>query len=312
MTEALKYSQDFNMNKITTVQIGHTSTNSMPRPQPVAAAAAKKGQAKRFRANPKGSYLETDTTLSANESESEIQERKTKKASANILSLQVKHLQSRLSHKEKIIENLVDRLDIIESRLKAVETNNTSSPAPFSQALTYSDAASKSIPTRTEAQIAHALRIDAHYSYNRANNILLMGVKSPEATLSDKDKLKAVNKAVRDILRALEIDPPENQLIGIYRFNAKPGSPYPPIIRVMLKSSSCAQHALSNSKYLKDFHGNDNMRVYVNPDLTPLQLAAEKELINQRNELNKKLPEGSPHYYAIRFGEIKKLRKRTG
>lgn len=298
MTEAPKDSRDFDKNKITSV----------------AAAAAKKGQAKRFRANPKGRCLETDTTLSANESESEVTQKEARKASkSDILSLQVRDLRSSLSYKEKIIEGLLDKLDAIESRLKAVESNGAPSPAPFSKAFTYSDDAdAKSMPTKSEAQIAHALRIDAQDSYHRANNILLMGVKPPEATLNDTAQLEAVNQAVREILRTLGINPPENQLIGIYRFNnVKPDSPYPPIIRVMLKSSSCAQHALSNRKYLKDFHGNDNMRVYVNPDLTPLQLAAEKNLINQRNELNKQLPGGSPHYYGIRFGAIKRLRKQT-
>lgn len=33
-------------------------------------------------------------------------------------------------------------------------------------------------------------------------------------------------------------------------------------------------------KYLKDYNGNGVTRVYVNPDLTPLQRAAEKDLMH--------------------------------
>lgn len=142
---------------------------------------------------------------------------------------------------------------------------------------------------------------------NNLFNILIMGVATPDAGLSEDEKIKADKSIVDAIMLKLKIDPKEVDIV--HRYNAKPGSKHYPIIRVTFHRIQTVQKALRSGKLLADFRGKDGTRIFINPDLTADQREAEKELIAKRKAMNNALTEDSPYYYGIRNGLLKKIEK---
>lgn len=111
-----------------------------------------------------------------------------------------------------------------------------------------------------------------------------MGVPEPSPDLDTEAKISKDKNRLTDLFVDLKLDP--NTIKSFYRFRRTPNSIHVPIIKVELHNKDEVARCFRASHRLKDLHVTSGHKIYMNPDLTPIQ-RQEKILITNRNELNK-------------------------
>ncbi len=101
-----------------------------------------------------------------------------------------------------------------------------------------------------------------------------------------------------------------NTTIETFRFKVSKDKTKPSLIKVVLPDTDSKIEVYKNVKKLRKI--SDLKNVYVNPDLTPIQQAIRKKLLEEREKLNKVLAsKNSDEIWVIRNSQLQKVKKRT-
>ena len=229
-----------------------------------------------------------------------------KDASIVEIMIIVNQLKKTTESQEVMITTLKENLKQAEDRITNLETNCSSIHANSSPKPLFSNLfESKKVitpPHNNEVNILTAVANEQSDKDKREKCLVIMGIPTSNKDNKDEDDRKTVN----DILRTIDID--TDKVNFIKRFKTKANSIHPGIIKIEVKEKAYKLSILKASKKLKD-QGEKFKHIYINPDLTPTQQAAEKELIKLRNESNskRKLSDKSKFYFGIRSGKIVKI-----
>jgi hypothetical protein len=157
---------------------------------------------------------------------------------------------------------------------------------------------------------------DLKQKERKENNIVISGV--PKATVLDgKSDTNKDNNILKNIFEKLELN------IGLIKKTSRLknrdsniGDDNNPIL-IELNDIDSKNKVMKNASKLKDFK-LENRFIYLNNDLTFAERALEKVKREERDKLNASLTKkddigkydmenGKAYYYAVRFGEIKKV-----
>ena len=218
------------------------------------------------------------------------------------------------------VKHLYSLVQILENKINSLQIQvNNIPPAPpiveipvhtplFSDLFKTHSSNKTPIQSPEERNLFHAVRVEQLDCASRENNILLMGIPCPHDTLSLTEKLESDDATVRKLFTSLELDP--RTIKSWQRFRKTPNSRFEPIIKVTLHNKEHVRTALRSSSKLRQMNQTRDLKIYMNPDLTPTQRASEKELIANRKYANDNLETSCPFYFGIRDGVLKKINKK--
>ena len=210
--------------------------------------------------------------------------------------------------KNSVIEELVARLDSLESKVKLLETENKAQKFEISRLTKYSNNNSNTCTewrdklignrnkkTEKQIDILNAVGSEQKERQLKERNVVLFGVPISGAK-TDEERENEDKTTILEILEEIGIEENERKYVKIRRFKANPNktveSTNPAPIRVtfdeyILNSELKIEEVLKKSKSLKNSTKFKN--VYINKDLTVVQITRLKQLIKTRNEENSKL-----------------------
>ena len=201
-----------------------------------------------------------------------------------ILTDRVAVLEKENSNKDKIIANLNHEID----GLKKISSISTSTQIP-QQAAAFWSAKNASITK----QLCNQINKENKETTSKKNNVIIFGLEEKSNAGEDLVEIKNVINFVES-----SIDP---DTVKVNRFKSKNNDRKSPV-QVVFDSEEDKMKVLKSSKNLRV--NNLYTGVYINPDLTKLELEATKKLNQERKALNDKLPfeEGGKKYGKFKFG----------
>jgi hypothetical protein len=138
----------------------------------------------------------------------------------------------------------------------------------------------------------------------RANNI---GIPESNEDATEETRQAEAKHEVTKVLHTIGIT---NTTIETFRFKVSKDKTKPSLIKVVLPDTDSKIEVYKNVKKLRKI--SDLKNVYVNPDLTPIQQAIRKKLLEEREKLNKVLAsKNSDEIWVIRNSQLQKVKKRT-
>jgi hypothetical protein len=241
----------------------------------------------------------------------------------------------KLSFNEKMIDNdeviaaLLKRIDSLEAanlakdkEIADLKQKNGQNSGDFSSAAFWS----RLTPAATQA-ISNIATKETCNIQSREKNLVISGI-TESGTTNNTEKHDEDNKKVIELIGKLGLGPHgfDEDLIkrqtAITRLKPKPGTNKPGFILVRCGDVDLKMLILKSAKKLKEMDGYRD--VYINCDLTNVQLEIEKKLRTERNDKNKaleftgqngqygkqKLRDGSESkfYWGIRSGELRKIK----
>ena len=235
----------------------------------------------------------------------------------------------RISALEAIVLTLKQQVEELQNKFLAVETANKDKDKRIEEleknhgGATNSSAAFWSkLPKNATNVISNLASKESSELARKEKNLIICGLKEQDGNIAPEDRASAEKASVVQLLTSIGINDENNPKFTRYKSNknAKPGQ-----ILVECSTREIKMEILKAAKKLKE--SNHTKGIYINPDLTPAQIASDKKLRKERKELNDKLPhtgednlkygihkfgnEGieSRFYWGIRNGELKKIKK---
>jgi len=141
----------------------------------------------------------------------------------------------------------------------------------------------------------------------RANNVIISGIAESATTADEETRQDEAKAEVTKVLFAIGV---KDINIKTFRFKVSKDTTKPSLIKVVLPDTDTKIEVYKNVKKLRKMPHFKT--VYVNPDLTPIQQAIRKKLLEEREKLNKALAsKNSEEIWVIRNSQLQKVKKRA-
>ena len=200
---------------------------------------------------------------------------------------------------KELNERIEKQEETINEQKKIIDTLSKGQSSP---ALSYSNLVSKNVKkTETEIVLLAKVRTELKEQARIERNIVISGL--PESTGEDNTEIEQNEKLlVEELINELKIAPSKvKRHIRLKKRGASTENPKPNLLLIEFEDNNSQTTALSNASLLKNKY--KFRTVYVNPDKTQAERAAEAKLRKTRNELNQALPnlsENGIHRYGFR------------
>ena len=102
-----------------------------------------------------------------------------------------------------------------------------------------------------------------------------------------------------------------NNIIKAYYLKKKDDNNDKAPIKIETYNIDSKNFILKSARKLKEYNHKNNTKIFISQDLCEIDRQFMKKLIEQRNDLNKKLLATDKFYYGIRENKISKLNKRS-
>lgn len=198
------------------------------------------------------------------------------------------------------IESLKSENVMLKERVALLETNSLSSSTATNKPL-FSDlfnGTTKKNLENTEINVLNAISVEQSEIKRKEKNIIIYGLNSNEVNSN-------VKADVEKVFDAIQLD--KTLISKVIKFKRQGDVNKPAPILVELQNKDSRIEIIKAAKKLKNSASFGS--VFINFDLTIAQQALSKQLINERNKLNKDLKEQNVgnYYYGIRNNKIVKL-----
>ena len=234
----------------------------------------------------------------------------------------------RISALEATVLTLKQQVEELQNKLSAVETANKDKDKRIEELeKNHGDAANQSatfwskLPKNATNAISNIASKESNELARKEKNLIICGLKEQGTNIAPEDRADAEKASVVQLLTSIGINDENNPKVTRFKSNNndKPGQ-----ILVECSTREIKFEILKAAKKLKD--SSHTKGIYINPDLTPAQIASDKKLRKERKELNDKLTLTgednlkygmhkfgtdsieSKFYWGIRNGELKKIK----